>query len=117
MSIFLDFDLNSIYNGFDYFKNMISVDDFLKIILVISIAFAIVGIAFEIMRLLGKVTSLMEEVRKPIQNASTLTDYALEDYNEVRGYIKSIGNIINGVSGIFSSKGVMNLFKKFTKKD
>lgn len=82
---------------------MISVDDFLKIVLVLSICFAIVGIAYQIMRLLSKVTSMVEEVRPPIRNISTLSDYLLQDYSELRGYVKSVGNIANNLSGILGS--------------
>ena len=92
---------------------MISVDDFLKIILVISIAFAIVGIAFQIMRLLSKATSIMEEPKKPITNISTLSDYLIEDYSDVRKYIKSAGSVITGAGEIVSS---INFFKFFKRK-
>jgi hypothetical protein len=61
-----------------------SVDEIIKLLLGISLSFAIFGIALQIMRLIGKVTDSIQDVRGALKNTSTLTDYILEDYIEIR---------------------------------
>lgn len=95
---------------------MISVDDFLKIILILSIAFAIVGISFQIMSFFSKLTKILEEIRVPVKNISKVSDFALEDYSEIRVHIKSIGNIFNNINKFMPSLSFFNLFKKTTKE-
>lgn len=96
---------------------MISIDDLLKLILVMSIAFAIVGISYELMKLIHKVVQILEDLRHPINNASELTDYVLEDYLDARNLVRE------GASGLASAKKFLDnpalmggfLLKAFTK--
>ncbi len=81
---------------------MFNVDDFVKIVLTVSCAIALVGIAIAIMRLLNKVTVTIEDARKPIQNIGEVSDMALNDYKEVRGFVSdSLGvfSFIRGLTG------------------
>jgi len=93
-----------------------SVDDFVKIILAVSVAFAIAGISFQIMRLLDKMTDLLKEASNPVKNISTLSDYLLEDYNEIRKVLRSTLNAIGSAGELFSSLKALSLFKGFIKK-
>lgn len=95
---------------------MISVDEILKIILVLAISFAIAGIAYQIMRLLSKLTSMIEEARPPIKNIGTLSDYLLQDYSDIRRYVKSFAAVAANLSGILSALNRM-ASKKSSAKD
>jgi hypothetical protein len=83
-----------------------SVDEIIKLLLGISLSFAIFGIALQIMRLIGKVTDSIQDVRGALKNTSTLTDYILEDYVEIRkaGYdfADKVGAFINNPIASFS---------------
>lgn len=65
-------------------------DTVLKTILIFSVCFAIVGIAFQIMRFIAKVTTVLEEVRRPVSNVNKLSDMILEDYTSARTTIYSL---------------------------
>lgn len=73
-----------------------SIDDFLKIVLILSISFAIAGIAYQIMRLLNKLTEVTDKLKKPIDNVTQVTGYALEDYTSVRGVVYGIAHFVKG---------------------
>jgi hypothetical protein len=97
---------------------MINSDDFVKIVLAISVAFAIVGISIQLMRLLSKLSDIFGEAKKPVSNLSTLSDYLLEDYNDLRKYIKSLLGLLEGVSSIFKGiKPLKNLSKLLNDKE
>lgn len=77
---------------------MLSIDDLLKLVLVFSICFAIVGISYEFMKLIHKLIQILEDLRHPINNASELTDYVLEDYIDARSLVR------DGLSDLASAK-------------
>lgn len=83
---------------------MFSVDDFVKIVLALSCAFALIGISYALVRVLNKLTSTIEDVRRPIQNIGEVTDMAVTDYKGVRGM----------VSNIFGLTPMFKSFKKFS---
>lgn len=62
-----------------------------------SIAFAIVGISYELMRLIHKVIQILEDIRHPINNASELTDYVLEDYLDARTLVREGASSLSSV--------------------
>ncbi len=82
---------------------MFNVDDFVKIILALSCSFALVGIAYAFIKVLNKVTSTIEDARKPIQNIGEVSDLAVKDYKGVRSL----------VTNIF---GFTSFFKSFSSK-
>jgi hypothetical protein len=87
---------------------MLTVDDFVKLILVISVSFAIVIVAWQVARLLGAVTANLQDMRKILQNAGQLSDTMLQDYNRLREFVGSI-------KGVFSGFGVVKeVVEKFT---
>lgn len=94
---------------------MINLDDFLKLVLVLSISFAIVGISYQIMRLFSKFTTILEDLRNPIKNINELSDSLLQDYKDVRGYLKSFGGVVSNLNKLMSSLGFLSFFKNKSK--
>lgn len=90
---------------------MINIDDLLKIVLVFSVAFAIAGIAFQLMRLISKISSTIEELRQPIKNINELSDLSLEDYKNIRSYAYSVGSILENLSSLFSAFNLIGKIK------
>ncbi|MEP7103894.1 MAG: hypothetical protein ABI721_04265 [Candidatus Dojkabacteria bacterium] len=54
------------------------------------------------MRLINKVTAMLEDVRKPVQNVSELTDLTLSDYKAVRSTVKSALTFKDSAQNLFS---------------
>lgn len=71
-----------------------NVDDFVKITLALSVAFSLVGISFQIMRLIGKLADSLQDLRKAIQNISNMSDMVLEDYMEVRTILRAVIDLV-----------------------
>jgi hypothetical protein len=88
-----------------------TVDDFLKIILILAIVFAIAGISFQIMRLLSKFTDILEDSRHSIANVNKLSDMALEDYEIIRNIIRDLSQSIESVKEF--AKNPMKLVSDF----
>ncbi|MCA9383460.1 hypothetical protein KC909_03780 [Candidatus Dojkabacteria bacterium] len=78
-----------------------NIDDFVKILLVVSISFSIVGISYQIMRVLGGMADSIKDFRKTIQNTGTITDKVLADYDfvsdQIKGFASSVGRIGSNV--------------------
>ncbi|MBL8015452.1 MAG: hypothetical protein JNK26_04685 [Candidatus Doudnabacteria bacterium] len=95
-----------------------NVDDFVKILLAVSVAFAIVGIAFQIMRLIGKTADSVQDFRKTIQNVSSASDLMLEDYKKVRGLLTDVLDIISTFrQNILTPAKALLGFVKIPKKE
>jgi hypothetical protein len=77
-----------------------TVDDFVKILLAVSGAFAIVGIAFQLMRLLGELVTSVRELNHTLDNTNILTDKLVDDYDYISTQIKSI---VDGLSGFVNN--------------
>lgn len=77
---------------------MLTIDDIVKLLLAVSISFAIVVIAFQLMRLFGAVTSSIHDARQILQNVGLVSDMVVEDYNKIR---KVIGIITNFRAEVF----------------
>jgi len=73
-------------------------DDIVKLLLSGSFSFAIIGISYALIRFIFSCTAIVQEVKKPVSNIGLLSDLALEDYKNIRGIVKSISKIANGVS-------------------
>jgi hypothetical protein len=69
---------------------MFNVDDFVKVVLALSCSFALVGIAYAIIKTLNKVTETIEDARKPIQNIGEVSEMAVDDYKGVRSMVTNI---------------------------
>jgi hypothetical protein len=90
---------------------MVSIDDFLKIILTVSVSFGVFGISLQIMRLLSKVVDILELLKHPIENLSELSDSIVEDYNDIRNYLQMFKSAISGVEKAASSFQFMDIIK------
>lgn len=90
-----------------------SVDEAVKLILAISFAFAVIGIAYSLIKLILKVTDVVEDARKPVQNVGSLSDMLLEDYDRVRGVIDIIEDVGLAIKNIFSDP--VNILSKIFK--
>lgn len=69
-------------------------DDFVKVLLAIAVAFAIVLLAWGLFRILNNLANSISDIRQAIKNTSTLSDYILEDYlkarTEIYGLVSSV---------------------------
>lgn len=86
---------------------MVNTDDFVKIILAVAVAFAIVGLAFALMRFISKLTGILDEVKRPVKNIGDLSDLTLADYVQARTFVRSafdMSNVIKHFSGIFQKR-------------
>ncbi len=94
-----------------------SVDEAVKLILAISFAFAIVGIAYSLIKLILKVSDVVEDTRKPVQNIGNLSDMLLEDYDRVRGVIDIVEDVGIALKNLFSDPVniVSKLFNRVKK--
>lgn len=94
-----------------------SVDEITKLILVLSVSFAIVGIAFQFMRLIGKLTDSLQDLRKAIQNISKASDMILDDYTEIRVVLHKVLDIANNITSFLGPlKSAASLAKRFAGK-
>lgn len=95
-----------------------SVDDFIKIMLATGFTFSLVGISFQIMRLIGKFTASIQDLRKTFQNVSTVSDLVVEDYRRVRGVLLSIVDVVDNLQKNVLSplKTITNILSLFGRK-
>lgn len=70
-----------------------SVDDITKLMLVSAAVFAIVGIAYQIMRLIGKLADVVQDARKSVQNLSSFSDMLLSDYQAIHDLLGDVRQI------------------------
>ena len=91
-----------------------NVDDIVKLLLAISVAFAIIGISYALIRFILKLTDTVEDVRKPIQNIGQLSDLALEDYKSIRGVIATVAKISKGLNTLFEDR--LKIIQNITEK-
>lgn len=77
-----------------------TVDEIAKLVLVFSVSFAIVGLAVQSMRLIGKLVDALEDLRGPIKTFSDLADYLLRDYGHLR---KVGGEMLSEISEVKDS--------------
>ena len=89
---------------------MITVDATVQLILAISVSFAIVVVSYNLARLIGTAVTLLQELRRPLQNVSEITDLAVDDYKRIRGVL----DFFTGLSSSLGSlKAITDLVKRF----
>lgn len=94
-----------------------NVDDFVKIVLVLGFTFSMVGISFQIMRLIGKFTASLQDLRKTFQNVSTASDMAVEDYGKIRVVLNSVLGAVDNIQNVLSPlKNVASILSLFGQK-
>ena len=79
-----------------------SVDDFVKILLAVSVCFSLVGISWQVIKMLTQLTETVKESNLVIRDGRDLLEKFVEDYDYFAGLIKSILESINGFTrGVF----------------
>jgi hypothetical protein len=94
-----------------------NIDDFVKILLAVSISFAIIGVSYQIMKLIGKLSNNLDEVNHSVGNLNKFSEKLLEDYDFISGEVKAltgaVGNIgRNIIDPIVNLFGFLKQFKK-----
>jgi hypothetical protein len=94
---------------------LITTDDFVKIALTLSICFALVGIAVQIMRMMGSMNETIKESNLIIKLGHDFLEKFSEDYDYI---IDQVKNILDGVSGISEAilgplANIFGFLKKF----
>lgn len=98
---------------------MISIDDGLKILLIVTISFCILLFTIAVVRLLNQVTGAVEDSRSVIKNVTNVADMLEQDILSVRSKFSNIGkslNIFNAITGVIGSAGIGGFFSRFRKK-
>ncbi len=76
---------------------MNDVDNFVKIILAVSVSLSVVGISIQFMRLLGTTNSILRDAHGAVKDVVELIANIKEDY---RGIAVKFGEITDGISSI-----------------
>lgn len=63
---------------------MMTVDEFVKLLLAVSASIAVVGISIQIMRLLGTLNSTLQDFRFITHQIAEIIDKLSEDYEKIR---------------------------------
>ena len=92
-----------------------SVDEIVKLMIFIGITFSMIGVSFQIMRILGKFADMLGDLRKTIQNLGDLSTQMVDDYKMLSVAIRAISggltNINSGIIQPLSSFG--KIFSKY----
>jgi uncharacterized protein YoxC len=73
-----------------------NVDDIVKLILVISIAFTLVGISVQVIRLLGEFVFTIKEANSMLKSVASLVEKFTGDYDYIIEQVKMILDTITG---------------------
>ena len=95
----------------------LTVDDIVKLVLTLSVCFCLVGISWQIIRMLGQLIESVKEGNLVIRDGRDLLEKFVEDYDYFAGLIKSILESINGFArGVFVPlTGIFGFLKKIEK--
>lgn len=81
---------------------ILTIDDIIKLILALSVAFSLVGISIQMMRILGGLVDTVKESNFIIHTASDLFEKITGDYDYIIDQIKNILDSITGFTrGVF----------------
>lgn len=75
-----------------------TVDELIKLLLVLSVAISLLAISLQVARLVGSLASVIGELRRVTKNFGEISDMVTEDYNEIRGVIKSVIRLLTGLN-------------------
>ena len=67
---------------------MITVDDFVKVVLVLSVAFALVGISIQIIRMMGGFVETVKLANDVMKDVTTIVDKFTGDYDYIAEQVK-----------------------------
>jgi len=74
----------------------LSVDDFVKLLLTFAVCFSIVGISWQIIRMLGNLNETVKESNFIVKDGRSLLEKFVEDYDYYADLLKSILESVNG---------------------
>lgn len=96
----------------------LTVDDLVKIILVLSVSFSLVGLAIQIMRLLSSLNETVKESNVIISLSSRLLEKVSLDYDYIIEQLKLILESVSGFTrGVFQPlTKLFSFLKKFTDR-
>ncbi len=94
---------------------LITTDDFVKIALTLSICFALVGIAVQIMRMMGSLNETIKESNLIIKLGHDFLEKFSEDYDYLIDQVKNILDAVGGVSEsiLVPLANIFGFLKKF----
>ncbi|HOY46898.1 MAG TPA: hypothetical protein PKU95_04690 [Candidatus Dojkabacteria bacterium] len=96
----------------------LTIDDLIKLLLAFSVAFSLVGISVQSMRILGELVETVRESNFIIRTARELFDKFTGDYDyiieQVKGILESIRGFTSGVFGPLTS--MFSFLKTFSGK-
>jgi hypothetical protein len=94
-----------------------TVDDFVKLLLTFAVCFSIVGISWQLIKMLGNLTETVKESNFIIKDARELLEKFVEDYDYFADLIKSILESVNGFTkGVFGPLTTLFGFLKGIEK-
>jgi hypothetical protein len=87
--------------------------EYIRMLLDVSIIFAIVGISWQLIRLLAKATDTMDEFRKTNEKVNVLVERVSYDYEYISSLIKGISATIERVNEeiLTPIRNIGNLFR------
>lgn len=96
-----------------------SVDEVTKLIFILSISLGILGISFQLARILGKTADIIGDLRRSVQNIGNLSDKFVDDYAYVSDAIKGVaGFVIHFNKNILDPlKNVIGIFSRFRRDE
>jgi prophage DNA circulation protein len=74
----------------------LTVDDFVKLLLTFAVCFSIVGISWQLIRMLGHLIETVKESNFVVKDSRELLEKFVEDYDYYANLIKSILESVNG---------------------
>lgn len=94
---------------------MIFTTEFFQNLLLFSSSLAILGISWQLVKLLGKTTETMDEFKKSNQKVNSLIDKVESDYVYISNTIKSLSITIDKINEeiITPVRSLSNIFKTF----
>jgi hypothetical protein len=78
-----------------------TIDEVVKLILAISFAISLLGVSWQLMRLIGKMADSIEDVRGGLKSASKLVETASDDYNRIRTEVWSLLDSLKKIRDVF----------------
>jgi len=96
---------------------MNTVDDFVKIVLVLSIAFTLVGITIQIIRMLGGFVETVKLSNSILKNMTVIVEKFTSDYDflseKIKFIVETVSKFVSGVLGPITK--VASFVGSFTK--
>lgn len=99
-----------------------NVDDFAKILIVIALSISLLGISYQIMRLIGVMADSFGDMRTIIKSFGELSEKFVADYDYLIAKVKNIVDTLSGVSTNIIAPlgkilGFVSKFKRNKKAD